>query len=72
MITQLERSVHKLEQYSHRECTEIAGILQGILHVILEEVAIKLLNKIDANLTKNDLVVCHRLSNSNRTIISFK
>ena len=67
-ITELERSIHKLEQYSCRECVEIAGIPQDVPHVILEDV-IKLQNKIDVNLTKNNLVACHSVSNSNRTII---
>ena len=71
-ITELERSVHKLEQYSlqdSRECVEIAEILRDIPHVILKDVVIKLLNKIGVNLTKNDLVACHRVVNSDRTII---
>ena len=54
-ITDLERSFHKLEQYFRRECVEIAGTPQDI-HVILQDVVIKLLNKIGMNLTKNDLV----------------
>ena len=41
-ITELERSVHKLEQYSRRECVEIAGIPWDIPHVILENVINKL------------------------------
>ena len=41
-ITKLERSVHKLEQYSLRECVEIAGIPRNIPHVILENVINKL------------------------------
>ena len=41
-ITKLERSVHKLEQYSRRECVEIAGIPRNIPHVILENVINKL------------------------------
>ena len=64
-ITELERLIHKLEQYSCRECVEIAGIP----HVFLEDVVIKLLNKIGVNLIKNDLVACHRLVNSDKTII---
>ena len=67
-ITDLER-FHKLEQYSRRECVEIAGMPRDIPHLILEDVVIKLLNKIGMNLTKNDLVACHRLANSHRTII---
>ena len=58
-ITDLERSLHKLEQYSRRECVKIAGIPRDIPHVILEDFVIKLLNKIGVNLTKNDLVACH-------------
>ena len=37
-------------------------------HVTLEDVAINLLNKIDVKLTKSNLVACHRLANSDRTI----
>ena len=68
-ITDLERSLHKLEQYSRRECVKIAGIPRDIPHVILEDFVIKLLNKIGVNLTKNDLVASHRFANSNRTTI---
>ena len=57
-ITELERSVHKPEQYSRRECVEIAGIPHDIPHVNLGGVVIKFLNKIVVNLTKNDLVAC--------------
>ena len=67
--TILERSVHKLEQYSRIEYVEIAGIPRDIPHVILEDVVIKLLNKLDMILTKNDLVACHKLANSNKTIM---
>ena len=70
MITELERSVHKLKQYSLWECIKITGIPQDIPHAILEGVAIKPLNKINANLTKNDIVDCQRLANSDRTIIN--
>ena len=45
-IAGLERSIHKLEQYSRKECVEIAGTLRGIPYVILEDVVIKLLNKL--------------------------
>ena len=37
-------------------------------HVILDAV-IKLLSNIGRNLTKNDLVACHRLVNSDRIMI---
>ena len=56
-ITELERSIHRLEQYSRKECTEIAAISWDIPHVILEDVVVKLLNKIDVNLTKNDIII---------------
>ena len=48
-ITELERSAHKHEQNS---CREIAKIPWDISHVVLEDVVIKLLNKIDVKLTK--------------------
>ena len=69
-IAELRRSVHRLEKYSRRESIEIAVIARNIPHAILEDVVIKLLNKIDVNLTKNDLVVRHTLAISNRTIIN--
>ena len=68
-ITELERSIHKLEQYSRTECVEITGIPWDIPHVILEGVVIKLPNKIDVSLIKNDMVACDRLANSDRAII---
>ena len=67
--TELERSIHKLQQHSRRESVEIPGIPRDFPHVILEEVVIKLQNKINVNLIKNDLMACHRLAISDRTII---
>ena len=68
-IMELERSIHKLEIYSVRECAQIARTLRDILNVTLEDVVNKLLNKRDVKLTNNDLVDCHKLANSDRTII---
>ena len=69
-ITEPGRSVHKLKQYSRRECIEIAGMPWVIPHVIPKDVVIKLLNKIEMNFfKKNDLAACHRLAHSDKTII---
>ena len=54
-ITKLERSVHKLELCSRKECVEIAGTPRDTFHVVLEDI-IKLLSNTGVNLTKKDLV----------------
>lgn len=68
-IMELERSFHKVETYSVRQCAQIAGTLRDIPNVTLEDVINKLLNKTDVKLTNNDLVASYKLTNSDRTII---
>ena len=46
----------------------LSPLAWDVPHVILDAV-IKLLSKIGGNLTKNDLVACHRLVNSDRIMI---
>ena len=42
-IIEMERNMHRLEQYTRRECIEIAGILSSITNDLLEERVILIL-----------------------------
>ena len=66
-ITELERTIQK-KNILAKKYVEIFGIPQNIPHVNLDEIALKVSNKINVKLTKIDLLACHRLGNSDRTI----
>ena len=56
-----------MEQYSRRECIEIAGIplkiTNDLLHVLL------ICSKIDVNIDELDILACHVLGSTDRTIV---
>ena len=54
-IIDLERDFHKMEQYSWRECVEIAGIPLSITNDLLEE-HVLIFSKIGVNIDELDIV----------------
>ena len=56
----MERNMHRLEQYSHHECMEIAGILSSITNDLLKEQILLIFEKLDVVLERMDIVACHR------------
>ena len=65
----MKRNMHRLEQYSHRECIEIAGIPSSITNDLLEEHILLIFEKLDVVLEAMDIVACHRLGKTNRVIV---
>ena len=69
-ITTFKRSLHTQEQYSRRECLEIAGIPISINDKNLQLTVCNILNKIDVPCGPEDLEDCHRIK-GNLTIVKF-
>ena len=61
--------MHRLEQYSNRECIEIAGIPSSITNDLLEEHVSLIFEKLDIVLEVLDIVACHRLGKKNRVVV---
>ena len=68
-VIEMERNLHRLEQYSRREDIEIAGILGSITNDLLEEHVLLVFEKLDVVLEAMDIVACHRLGKTNRVIV---
>lgn len=70
-----EVNINALEQYGRRNNVEIQGIPESVEPQELEETVIEVLNKIDLNVSSNDIEACHRVGkpnhNSRKTIIRF-
>ena len=58
-----------MEQYSRRECIEIAGIPLSITNNLLEEHVLLIFSKIGVNIDELDIAACHRLGSTDRTIV---
>ena len=58
------------EQYSRRECGEIAGIPNSVKDSELEEKVCGILNEINAPISPNDIEACPRLRNR-KVILKF-
>ena len=58
-----------MEQYSWRECIEIAGIPLSITNDLLEGHVLLKYTKIDVSIDELDTVICHRLGSIDRTIV---
>ena len=54
-----------MEQYSRRECIEIAGIPLKITH----DHVLLICSKIDVNIDELDILACHVLGSTDRTIV---
>ena len=53
-------------QYGRRNSIEISGILNNVNNDDLEDKVIRILEKIDVKVTKNDIEACHRLPASKK------
>ena len=74
-VTLLEVGGNLLEQYGRRNNLEMTGIPDDVKDEDLEEKVIKILDKIEVNVTSKDIEACHRVgksrNNSKKTIIRF-
>ena len=68
-VIKIERNTHRLEQYSHRECIEIAGVLNSITNDLLKEHVIVIFEKLGVVMEPMDIVVFHRLGESGRVLV---
>ena len=68
-IINLERDLHKMEQCSREECIEIAGIPPSITNDLLEGHVLLIFSKNGVNIDELDIVACHRLASTDRTIV---
>ena len=68
-VIEMERNVHRLEQYSRRECIEITGIPNSIANDLLAERVILIFERLGLVMEQIDIVVCHRLGETGRVIV---
>ena len=68
-IIEMERNMHRLEQYSRSECMEIAGVSNSILNYLLEEHVILIFEKLGVITEEMDIVACHSLGETSRVIV---
>lgn len=68
-IIKIERKMQRLEQYSHRECMEIADILSSITNDLLKEHDILILGKLQVVMEAVDILACHRLEKTGWVIL---
>ena len=68
-LIEMERNMHRLEQYSRRECIEVAGTPSSIANDLLVEHVLLIFEKIDVVLEAINVVACHRLRKPNRVIV---
>ena len=70
-LVELERQHHKSEQYSRKECFDFSGIPGSVAPKDLESFILRLLQKIGIDLDESRIVACHRLGETDRTIVKF-
>ena len=70
IVIEMERNMHRLEQYSHQEYIEIAGVPNSITNNLLEEHNILIFKKLGVVMEPMDIVACHRLGESGRVIVN--
>ena len=68
-VIEMERNMHRMEQYSRRECIEIVGIPSSITNDLLEEHVLLIFEKLGVVLETMDIVACHWLEKTNRVIV---
>ena len=70
-VIEMERNMHRMEQYSHRECMEIVGISSSIMSDLLEEHVLLIFEKLAVVLETMDIVVCYRLGKRTELLLNF-
>ena len=70
-VFEMERNIHREEQYSRRKCIKIAGIPSSITNNLLEKHVLLILEKIRVVIKAMDIVVRHRLEKRTELLLSF-
>ena len=71
-ITDLERRMNEVDQYSRRECLDVSGIPSNVTNNNLETTVLKILEKFGSPVAPENVEAIHRLksfNNSNRVIL---
>ena len=68
---EMERNMHRMEQYSRRECIEIVGIPSSITNDLLEEHVLLIFEKLGVVLETMDIVACHRMGKITELLLNF-
>ena len=72
LITDMKKRIHQAEQYSRRECLEIASIPNEVDDRCLEKFILEeIFRKFDPSVNTCDVSACHRLKSSSRVIMKF-
>ena len=61
--------MHRVEQYSRRECREIAGIPSSTTNDLPEEHVLMIFEKLGVILEAMDIAACHRFGTTNKVIV---
>ena len=56
-VIEMERNIHRMEQYSRRECIEIVGIPSSITNDLLEEHVLLIFGKLGYRLGEMNSVI---------------
>ena len=64
----MERNIHRLEQYSRRECIETVGVPNSITNDLLEEHVVLIFEKLGVVMGPMNIVAYHRLGETGRVI----
>ena len=68
-VKDLEVRLAQSEQYSRRECLELAGIPKSVKQEDLEPKVLNIFKEIDVVIDPKDVEACHRVGKFNRVII---
>ena len=68
-VVALERNCAANEQYSRRECLEIAGIPETVSHADLENKVRQIFDNIDVSIPTTRIKACHCIGDKGRTIV---
>lgn len=61
-----------MENYSRRDCIEIAGIPLSITNEVLEERVLLIFSEIGVNIDELDIFACHRVGSTEKTIVKLR
>ena len=68
-IIEMKRNMHRLEQYSRRECIEIASVPNRITNDLLGEHVTLTFERLGVVIEAVDIVACQRLGETGRIIV---
>ena len=66
-----EIKINNADQYSRRNNIVIQGIIQSVKSKDLEDKVVNFLDKVNVQVTKNDIETCHRLDDNRKMILKF-